>query len=93
MAINLLVTAQAIVGFINEAEAAQDELDKAMQNCDNAAKNLLANWKGPAADAFAKEEEEFVMWGKRMDAAAREAFGIIGEVLNTIKIAEDLIGQ
>lgn len=82
MAINLLVTASAIVGFLNEAEAAQDDLNKAMKNCDNAAKNLLANWKGDAADAFAKEEESFRMWGTQMDGASRNVFGIIGKILD-----------
>ncbi|MGI6636213.1 MAG: hypothetical protein ACOX7B_13765 [Christensenellales bacterium] len=91
MAINLLVTASAIVGFINEAEAAQDELNKAMQNCDNAAQNLLANWKGPAAEAFAREEDEFKMWGKQMDGAARDVFSKIGEVLDTFKNIEGMI--
>lgn len=93
MALNFLVTAAAIVGFINEAEAAQDELNKAMENCNAAAENLLGNWQGPAANDFAKEEAEFKMWGRQMDSAAREAFGIIGKVLDTFKQADSSLGS
>ncbi|MGI6689361.1 MAG: hypothetical protein ACOX63_00675 [Christensenellales bacterium] len=91
MAINLLVSAAAIVGFINEAEAAQDDLNKAMQNCDAAAQNLLANWQGPAAEAFRKEEEDFKMWGRQMDSAARDVFSKVGEVLDLFANNENLI--
>lgn len=93
MALNFLVTAAAIAGFIKEAEAAQDELNKAMNNCDAAAESLLANWQGPAATDFAKEEADFKMWGGQMNAAAREAFGIISQVADTFLKADDILGN
>lgn len=92
MALNLLVSARAIVGFLNQAEAAQDDLNTAMSNCDAAAENLLANWQGPAAEAFRKEEEEFKMWGRQMDSKTREIFGIIGKILDGF-IEADSMGK
>jgi uncharacterized protein YukE len=87
----LLVTLEAITGFLKEAEQAQDMLDGAIKKCDGAAKDLLANWKGDAANAFAAEEEQFNMWSIQMGGFAREAFSVIGKAVEIYRAAEDLI--
>lgn len=83
MALNFLVTAAAIAGFLKEAQNAQDDLKKAMDNCDRAAENLMAHWQGPAAEAFRKEEESFKLWGRSMDSKSREVLGTVSKVLDS----------
>lgn len=92
MAFNLIVTLEALSGFLHEAEEAQDLLDGATKKCDDAAKSLLANFKGDAANAFAAEEEQFNMWTIEMGGFAREAFEIVRKVIEFYRRAEELLG-
>ena len=87
----ILVTLEAMSGFLKEADQAQDMLDGAIKKCDGAAKALLANWKGDAAGAFAAEEEQFNMWAIQMGGFARETFAAVGKVIEVYRAAEDLI--
>lgn len=88
---NFLVTIEAIVGYLNEAQKAQEFFDLAEKNCDSAAQELLGMWKGDAAESFRAEQEQFKNWSLDMKKVVTEFFRIVGTIIQKYQEMEDTV--
>lgn len=88
---NLLVTIEAIVGYLNEAQKSQEYFNLAEKNCDAAAQELLAQWKGDAAEAFRAEQEQFKNWSIDMLKVVQEFFRIVNSIIQKYQEMEDTV--
>lgn len=91
MAVDWLVTINAIRGYLAKARQAQEQFDDASKMMKDAAADLCSIWKGDAADAFAQEQGVFEGWCSQMSGLGLDYMDVLEKAINVYEKAESAV--
>lgn len=88
MAADMLVTLNAIRGYLSRAREAQRQFDEASKMMKQAAADLCSTWEGDAAKAFAQEQGVFEGWCNEMDGLGLEYMSVLEKAIKVYEETE-----
>lgn len=91
MAVDWLVTINAIRGYLAKARQAQEQFDEASKMMKQAAQDLCSKWEGEAATAFAQEQGVFEGWCGQMSGLGLEYMDVLEKAINVYEKAESTV--
>lgn len=91
MPATLLVTINAIRGYLSKAREAQEQFDEASQMMKQAAEDLCSKWEGEAADAFAQEQGVFEGWCGQMSGLGLEYMDVLEKAIDVYEKTEQAV--
>lgn len=74
---DLIVTIQAIIGYLAKAREAKEQLNEANADMKNAAEQLCSIWQGDASNAFAAEQGVLNTWVNEMISIGAEYMDLL----------------
>lgn len=84
----LLVTIQAIIGYLKKAKEAKEQLDDANERMKCAAEQLCSVWQGQSAQAFAEEQGVLHTWVSQLSSVGDEYMDLLSKTANRYAEAE-----
>ena len=91
MAVDWLVTINAIRGYLAKARQAQEQFDEASKMMKQAAQDLCSRWEGEAARAFAQEQGVFEGWCSQMSGLGLEYMDVLEKAIDVYQKTEETV--
>lgn len=91
MAVDWIVTINAIRGYLAKARQAQEQFDDASKMMQQAAQDLCSKWEGEAAQAFAQEQGVFEGWCSQMSGLGLEYMDVLEKAIDVYQRTEETV--
>ena len=90
---DLIVTIEAIIGYLAKVREAKEQLNEANADMKNAAEQLCSIWQGDAANSFAAEQGVLNTWVNEMISIGAEYMDLLSRTAAELQAMDERMTQ